>query len=687
MLQSLDVSENNFTGTLPTVLASLEQLQELTLSTNLFSGELPAAWGDPRAFKQLTYLEFSSVDVTGGLPAAWGSPHGFQKLGVLYCEDSVKLGGTLPESWASPGAFPNVQEMILYNSSIGGTIPTSWGFPGAFPKLQRLNLGSSSLQGSIPAFNNTASAGLDLDSCRLNGSLGMFWSSSAPLQAASLSGNHISGSLPDLPGALSGLTLLDLGDNQMTGTLPLSWLQQGDLLSHVSVLNVGDVWQRSVDLTAWRQQLCLQTNLYDLDVTGQQAKLLPDERQSWEVYENNSDATEGNVSVWLQDAMGLSEWTLGYLVQTTNNQLTSVKDICANDDSSHVLLIVWLVFGGSCLFVLGIYACLQRYKKHVSVHPVLWRHLLRVCEAVEALYEVCYGLGGLAFYYYDLITSIIVLAQVWGKWPASALMAIFLVHFALTGVIVAFHGVYKLFDLQYDLSETGLRLSFLVVTLSLLCGPLMIPIVLLLDTCTFIRQVFLFPKRVVGLPGFQWLHSGFAVASRLHRCLNSINYVGLSWVDLENYEGMHNLIAACLQSLPTVILNSVLFSLGNNPSHGIFLSSNLFVAAIVASFLAMLKTLMEVLWQASRRDVHPMRHAASLVVGKTLAGDATQSKLGARSRSVELLTLQYLETAPLGDPAQRSRSLRQQLSYSLSLSNPRYSYHATADNTSTSSEI
>jgi len=423
MLQSLDVSDNNLTGTLPAGLASLEQLQELTLSTNLFSGQLPAAWGAPGAFKQLTYLELSSIDVTGGLPAAWGSPHGFQKIRVLYCQDSVQLGGTLPESWASPDAFPNVQEMILYNSSIGGTIPASWGSPDGFPKLQRLNLGSSSLQGNIPAFNNAALAGLDLADCKLNGSLDMFWRSSAPMQAVSLSSNHISDSLPDVPGALRELTLLNLGDNQMTGTVPLCWLQEGNLLSHVSVLDAGDVWQRSVDLTGWRQQLCLQTNLYDLDVTGQQAKLLPDERQSWESYENSSNAN-ANISVWLQEGM-LSQWTLGYLVQNTNNQLTSVKDICANDDSSRVLLIVWLVFGGACLFVLGVYVCLQRYKLHGSVQPVLWRHLLHVCKAVEALYEVCYGLGGLAFYYYDLITSIIVLAQVWGNWPASALMAIF----------------------------------------------------------------------------------------------------------------------------------------------------------------------------------------------------------------------------------------------------------------------
>ena len=247
----------------------------MTLSTNSFSGELPAAWGSPGAFKQLSYLEFSSTGVTGALPAEWGSPHGFQKLQILYCEDSVQLGGTLPESWADPGAFPNLREMVISNTSVSGTIPANWGFPRYFPYLQLLNLGSSNLKGNIPAFNNAALAGLDLNDCKLNGSLGMFWSSSAPLQAVSLSSNHISGSLPDVQGALSELTLLDLSDNQMTGIVALSWLQEGNLVSHVSVLDVGDIWPRSVDLTGWRQQLCLQMDLYDLDVTGQQAKLLP----------------------------------------------------------------------------------------------------------------------------------------------------------------------------------------------------------------------------------------------------------------------------------------------------------------------------------------------------------------------------------------------------------------------------
>ncbi len=481
------------------------------------------------SFEQLSYLEISSTNVTGGMPANWGSPHGFQKLQVLYFEDNLQLEGTLPESWASPGSFPNLHEMVITNTSIGGTIPANWGVSQYFLHLQLLSLGSSNLQGSIPVFNNTALAGLDLNDCKLNGSLDIFWSSSAPLQAVSLSSNHISGSLPDVQGTLSKLTLLDLRDNHMTETLPLSWLQEGNLLSHVSVLDVGEVWLRSVDLTGWRQQLCLQKKLYDLDVTGHQAKLLPVARRKWESYENNfnynvdDDFDDVNISAWLKEDTAVSQWTLGYLVQDTNNQLTSVKDICANDGSSHVLVSVWLSFLGSCLFVLGVYVCLQRRQLHGSIHPVMWRqNLLYFGKAVEALYEVCYGLGGLAFYYYDLITSIIVLAQVWGKWPAGALIAILLVHFALTGAIFAFHGIYRLLDLQYDLSETGLRLSFLIGTLSLLCSPLMIPVVLLLDTCTFIRKVFLFTKRVVGPPGLLWSRHRFVVASRLYCCLNSV---------------------------------------------------------------------------------------------------------------------------------------------------------------------
>ena len=101
----------------------------------------------------------------------------------------------------------------------------------------------------------------------------------------------------------------------------------------------------------------------------------------------------------------------------------------------------------------------------------------------------------------------------------------------------------------------------------------------------------------------------------------------MGWVDIENYENMHNLVAAVFQSLPTVILNSVIFPLGNKPSHGIFLSNELFVNAIVASCLAMLRCLIVVLWQAYRAKVSVLRYVFSLSIGYTLAGNKVQQPL------------------------------------------------------------
>ena len=349
---------------------------------------------------------------------------------------------------------------------------------------------------------------------------------------------------------------------------------------------------------------------------------------------------------------GLSEtaaFALVYTFEQGANQLLSVSAICANPSATRVLLIVWLVFAGCCLAMLALYACWQRWLVRQSGSLM---RFLPLFAALQTMYSMFSGLGGLAFYYYDLVSNIVVLAQVWSKWPASVLLAIFLFHFAMTGAIVAFHGFYRLVGLKYDLSATGARFVTCVVIVSLLGSPSVIPVVLLLDTCAFIRQVLKCLQHIAQLPLFRCLRPGYLVAFRAHHWLRSFDYLGFSWVDLENYESMHNLIAACLQSLPTVILNSIMFSLGNKPSHGIFLSTNLFVSAIVASLLAMLRCLTAVLWQASVGKLHPLRHASSVVVGKTLAG--SESQPARQTSRVDLLAQQYTVSgsAPLGAPDQ-----------------------------------
>ena len=237
----------------------------------------------------------------------------------------------------------------------------------------------------------------------------------------------------------------------------------------------------------------------------------------------------------------------------------------------------------------------------------------------------------------------------WGLWPSKVLLVIFLVHFATTGVIVAFHALYRLMKLRYDVSQSGRRLFGCILAMSVAGGPFMIVVVLLLDTFAFIRQFFKALRYIVRLPGLKWLDSGYVVAFKLHHCIRPVDVLGLSWVDLESYDSMHNFVAAVFQSLPTVILNSVLYSTGNKPSHGIFLSSELFLTAVVASCLAMLRVLVITLWQSFRHNAGVFDYVASLVSGKTLAGKE-EVKSSAQVNHVDLLVQQYeiSGSAPLG---------------------------------------
>ena len=139
------------------------------------------------------------------------------------------------------------------------------------------------------------------------------------------------------------------------------------------------------------------------------------------------------------------------------------------------------------------------------------------------------------------------------------------------------------------------------------------------------------------------------VRSCVQQFIVSNNCLGLSWVDLEHYESMHNLIAAVFQSLPTVILNSDLVSLGNRPSYGLFFSDSLFVVAVIASCLVMLKVLIVFLWLAYSNSIQPVRYLLLLVSGRGLTSQPTSTELAA-GRSVQSLTDMYhvSASAPLG---------------------------------------
>ena len=177
-------------------------------------------------------------------------------------------------------------------------------------------------------------------------------------------------------------------------------------------------------------------------MTGQRAALLPAlEQRLLGLDDYYSAAYVRNIDylAWLNSGNSLTLQALNNLVQETPNQLTSVREICANRSSEKVLLIVWLGFAACVVAVLAanlLAQCIRRRHPDGASKFVAWPRIAPVLGLLSAAYDSIYGLAGLTFYYYDLVTSIIVLTQVWGTWPGGVLTAIFFFHFAVTGVVV-----------------------------------------------------------------------------------------------------------------------------------------------------------------------------------------------------------------------------------------------------------
>lgn len=489
-LHVLVLSDNMLTGPMPLALSSLPQLLALDLEDNYWTGERSTA----NAFSQLFDLLIGSPHLTGTLTSSWGGP-AFQNLQSLRLT-LPQIHSTLPVSWASHRSYPKLQALV-FDAPLHGTIPKSWASRAAFQSLQALQFRSTLLQGSLPAFNNANLGYFVLNGSLINSSLIELWSSSAPLSLVQVHDSPIPGTLPDVSALLPRLVFLSVLKTKLKGTIPLSWLKAGGMLSQVSFLSWDYVWEDSVADTDWRQQLCLNQDLYGPDVTGKQVAGLPDLRQLLMATDDSRPDAQPNVDVrlypvWLQDSTLYTSALLGDSLLTHNNQLTSARRSCANHGPKKVLLIAWLVFGGCCLIIVGLYACLSKYRNSKTVNPCLQS----LVALVSVPYETLSGLGGLAFYYYDLVTNIIVLAQVWGKWPGHVLMTIFFFHSALTAGVVAFHGLVK-----YVVPKRNALISnHLAVALSALLAfassPIVILVVLILDTITILRQLVLCSKRL-----------------------------------------------------------------------------------------------------------------------------------------------------------------------------------------------
>ncbi|XP_047964754.1 leucine-rich repeat receptor-like protein kinase PEPR2 [Salvia hispanica] len=231
----VDLSSNNFSGSVPTVLGNCSQLIDVNLNNNHLSGPIPPDVFKPGKLlaldlggnklsgtippevgqcKRLEYLALSASSLSGEVPSELFS---VLNLKYLYL-DLNQFNGTLPKF---PSRCPLV-ELLLRNNSFHGSLPPSI---SNCRDLQFLDVSRNKLGGVMEQDIFTGLMQLDQLSLARNnfeGQIPMSVWSLRNITSLLLFVNKFNGSIPEDIRQCDKLTRLDLSENVLTGPIPAS---------------------------------------------------------------------------------------------------------------------------------------------------------------------------------------------------------------------------------------------------------------------------------------------------------------------------------------------------------------------------------------------------------------------------------------------------------------------------------
>ncbi|WCJ33127.1 receptor like protein 46 [Euphorbia peplus] len=208
-LSSLQLQENFFHGDIPSEIGNLTRLQHLNLRNNEFSGSIPSSLF---SLRELTWLELISNSLSMEIPAEMSNLSSIQHLLL----SGNNLSGKIPSSIQKLGQLVSLD---LEDNFLVGEIPT-WLFD--WRNLTQLKLGGNEL------FLKNASIGpksklfrLSLRSCNISGNIPTWLSNQTELYELDLSDNGFTGTFPEqLIEINPSLRSLFLSDNKLSGTIP-----------------------------------------------------------------------------------------------------------------------------------------------------------------------------------------------------------------------------------------------------------------------------------------------------------------------------------------------------------------------------------------------------------------------------------------------------------------------------------
>ncbi|EMS56119.1 Leucine-rich repeat receptor protein kinase EXS [Triticum urartu] len=277
-LRSLNLYSNNLTGSIKETFKGCRNLTILSLQVNQLCSEIP----EYLAELPLVSLDLTQNNFTGSLPDKFWESSTVQEL---YLSDN-NLTGMIPESIAE---LSHLKILRIDNNYLEGPIPRS---VGTLKSLITLSLRCNMLSGNIPVelFNCTNLVTLDLSYNSLTGHIPREISRLTLLNSLALSNNQLSGTIPsEICVGFSHAShvdlrfyqhqrLLDLSYNQLTGQIPTTIKDcavvaelylQGNLLNGTIPAELGELMGlATIDLSFNALSLLCNHHLSRLDVSN-----------------------------------------------------------------------------------------------------------------------------------------------------------------------------------------------------------------------------------------------------------------------------------------------------------------------------------------------------------------------------------------------------------------------------------